>query len=121
MGLGPLSEENFNVRDFLDTEQMMESEIENCEFWVTANRIVRETGQPNYEKAKIPVNNKWNFEYLERELAEYKDKKVLQFFKFGWELNAEGTELQEEVPRNQEGARENTDKVQQYLLKEREA
>ena len=46
---------------------------------------------------------------------------MLQFFKFGWELNAEGTELQEEVPRNQEGARENTDKVQQYLLKEREA
>ena len=30
--------------DYLDVENMTETEIDHCEFWVTANRIMCESG-----------------------------------------------------------------------------
>ena len=94
---------------------MTEDKIEFCEFWVSANRVVRSTGKPNFAEAKVQVNYKWDFDYLEEELKEYKDKEVLKFFKYGWELNATDTEEQGEVLRNQAGARINKEKVHNYL------
>ena len=35
--------EGFNIRDFIKEEEMSESEIDHCEFWLSANILVRET------------------------------------------------------------------------------
>ena len=67
--------ESFNIRDFLDTSNMTEAEIDCCEFWVTANRFCRESGCMNFEGKCIIVNNEWNLEQMEEWLADYEDKK----------------------------------------------
>ena len=33
----------FNIQDYLDVENMTEEEIDRCEFWITANRLCRES------------------------------------------------------------------------------
>ena len=48
--------DGFNIRDFIKEGEMTEEEVNRCEFWVSANRIVRETGEDNHKKAKIQVN-----------------------------------------------------------------
>ena len=51
-------DEGFNVRDFLETSNMTEAQIDYCEFWTTANRIVHESGMHNYREAKIQCERK---------------------------------------------------------------
>ena len=110
--------ENFNIRDFLDTQAMTKAEIDQCEFWISAHRRVKMSGKHNFQGEQILVNNKWNFAYLEDNLSEYKDKQVLDFFKYGWPLNASNTEILQTYPRNQAGARQNPDKLNAYLEQE---
>ena len=108
----------FNVRDYIDTKNMTEEQINKCEFWVTANARVRTSGKANYEQEKIQVNDKWNFQYLERKLDTYEDKEVIKFFRYGWPLNARETKEQEGLPDNQKGAKNNKEQVRRYLDKE---
>ena len=58
----------FNIRDFLDTDNMSEEEISHCEFWVTANRRVRESGKLNHEQERIQVNQQWNLDIMDERL-----------------------------------------------------
>ena len=108
----------FNVRDFLNTSKMTEEEIDYCEFWVNANRLVRESGSHNFEELKIQVNNKLNFSYLEKTLVNYEDKNVVEFLKYGWPLNAINTKTSCDIPPNQKGARENPEELEKYVLAE---
>ena len=95
-------DEGFNMRDFIEEGEMRESEIDRCEFWLTANRIVRESNKLNYEECKIEVNSNWNLSLMEKWLENYEDKEVIEFLKYGWLLNAHNTEINNTVPRNQE-------------------
>ena len=98
---------------------MSESEIDRCEFWVTANRLVRESNLPNCKKAKIQVNYDWNFGYLEEALTEFENKEeILGFFKYGWPLNAKDTAQLDKVPPNQAGANSNQDQLTKFINKE---
>ena len=108
----------FNIRNFLDTEVMTEKEIDRCEFWVTANRIVRESGKENWEGAKIQVNNTWDLEKFEQWLEGYEDQRVIDYLRYGWPLNASDTHQDATIPRNQAGARQHPDKIRAYLQKE---
>ena len=67
---------NFDIRNFLDCDSMTQEEIDRCEFWVTAYRWVSLSDCHNFQQEKILVNHKWNFEYLERELAIIKISKL---------------------------------------------
>ena len=91
------------------------------EFWVNANRVVRETRKFNHEEACIQVNYDWDLDTLDEWLKDYKDRKLPEFLKYGWPLNAYNTEINENMPRNQEGARENPEEIRKYLKKELEA
>ena len=82
------------------------------------NRIVRETGEWNQNKARIKVNDNWNLDKLEEWLSEYEDKKVIEYLKYGWPLNSENTTTLEEIPDNQKGARMNTEQVNKYIQDE---
>ena len=80
---------DFNIRDYLDLSNMTEAEVDRCKFWVSANRIVRQSGDYNYKKEKILVNSNWNIQLLEEKLRNYHGKELLGFIKYGWPLNAE--------------------------------
>ena len=110
----------FNIRDFLDTKNMSAEEIDRCEFWVNANRLVRESEVHNYKKERIPVNTNWNLEVLEEMLCNYEDKEVLEFIKFGWPLNADNMTINSEKPKNQAGANAHPTEIDQYIKTELE-
>ena len=112
--------EGFNIWNFLETEEMSQEEIDRCEFWVTANRITRESGVPNFAKAKIQVNTSWNFEKLEEWLQFYEDKELINYLKYSWPLNAINTIEDHSLPSNQKGARENPEDIRAFLRKELE-
>ena len=97
---------------------MMQEEIDHCEFWVTANRLVRTSGKHNFEHEKIQVNQEWDLDLMENWLRDYKDKEVLKYLKYRWPLNAHEMEINEEIPQNQAGARSNPKEVQEYLHRE---
>ena len=111
-------EDGFNVRDYIAVGEMTEKEIERCEFWIQANRIVRETGKSNLAEAKIEVNSNWDLNTMEQWLEGYHDQKVIQFLKYGWPLNAKETAVNSEVPENQKGARTNKEDIRKYLKEE---
>ena len=67
---------------------MTEQEIDRCEFWVNANRLVRESGKPNYEGERIRVNFEWNLDLFHEMAARFHDQDLLQFLTYGWPLNA---------------------------------
>ena len=100
---------------------MSQSEIDRCEFWVSANAIVRDSRLPNFKKARIQVNTDWNFEYIEQQLRKFQHPDtdfILDMFKFGWPLNAKDTEINDLPPDNQKGARLNPGEIDKYLKKE---
>ena len=72
------------MRDFLNTSNISEKQIDRCEFWVSAHRKVMESGTYNHLGEKILVNNRINFDYLESKLSNYGDKEVIEFLKYGW-------------------------------------
>ena len=111
-------DEGFNIRDFIEQGEMEEDEINRCEFWVMANRVIRETGKPNHEEAQILVNTNWNLEQLETWLEEYPDKQLMEYLRFGWPLNSKNIKEDISIPRNQKGARENTEQIRKYLKDE---
>ena len=110
--------EGFNIRDFIREGEMSESEIDYCEFWLSANRLVRETEGENFETTKITVNSTWNLEKLEEWLEGYEDKEVIKYLQYGWPLNAHNTETQQKIPRNQEGVRNNPHALKHFITKE---
>ena len=60
-------------------------------------------------------------ELLSSWLEGYEDKEVIDYLKYRWPLNANDTEINEERPQNQKGARSNTKEVREYLTKEHKA
>ena len=109
------------MRELLWADRMTEKEIKHAEFWVNSYYDVKSSEKINAAGCRIQVNHKWNFGFVEKELAEYSDKRVLDFFKFGWPLNAKNTEVNTNIPCNQAGARSNLVEVRKYLKKERES
>ena len=79
---------------------MTEDQIDYCEFWVTAHYKVKEREQHNADGIQIQVNNRLNFDYLEKELQDYPDREVIKYFKYGWPLNANNTVKDESIPPN---------------------
>ena len=106
---------NFNIRNFLHCKNMSEEEISRCKFWITANRIIRETGRHNFERAKIPVTYSWNLNMLENWLKDYHDKDLINYLRYSWPLNAQNTEENTNIPKNQTGAIMNETEVDKYI------
>ena len=54
-------------------------------------------------------------------MKDYDDRKVLEYLRFGWPLNAYDTQENSKIPPNQKGAREHPDEIRSYLKKELKA
>ena len=111
-------DEHFNVRNYLDLNSLNEEQINRCEFWTTANRLVRQSGKCNFEGERIEVNDKWNLNRLEEWLVDYHDRELVNLLRYGWPLNAKDTAQQDDVPENQKGAKQNPEKIKAYLKEE---
>ena len=111
-------QKGFNIRNFIKEGEMTEEEIDKCEFWVNANRIIRESKKENHEEAKIPVNTNWNLELMQKWLEDYHDTKLIEYLIYGWPLNAVNTAINEEIPKNQKGATEHPQQIRKYLADE---
>ena len=94
------------------------AEVERCEFWVTANRLVRELGRHNADGLQIRVNNNWNLQQMDKSLEGYNDREIIKYLKYGWPLNANNTALDDTIPNNQLGARQHPMEVNKYLQDE---
>ena len=88
-------------------------------FWVQSNYKVRASGEINANAERIEVNPPCDCELLDEWLRTYHDRKVIDYMKFGWPLNAFNTEKNTSTPPNQKGARSNIEQVKQYLINER--
>ena len=73
------------------------------------------------KKTRLLVNQHWNLDLMENWLTNYEDKQVIEYLKFGWPLNAHNTKMDNSIPLNQLGARNNPEKVCEYLKAERKA
>ena len=94
---------------------MSKAEINRCEFWVSANRIVTQSNKHNFEQEKIQVNHRRDFRAFEEMLEGYHNMKILQYLKYGFPLNSYNTEVNEEMPCNQAGARAHPEEVSKYI------
>ena len=88
------------------------------ERWLKANKRVRDSGKCNADGLKIPVPSSWNIELFEFYLQDYHDKDIIKYFKFGWPIDLDRMEVNQETPINQKGARQNIDKLRSYVKNE---
>ena len=65
----------------------------NVQFWLHANKVVRDSGVPNYLQARIRVPSKFNFQYLETKLANYPNNCLLDYLKFGFPIEHDGRDV----------------------------
>ena len=48
---------------------------------------VRASSKPNYLVARVPVHTHWDLDLLENLLADYEDKLVVDFLRYGWPMS----------------------------------
>ena len=82
------------------------------------HRAVRQSGVHNFQKCRLPVSTQVNTQFLEHELVNYHDFKVVEFLKFGFPINYEGPELGETRTTNHKGAVDFPDEIGEYIKKE---
>ena len=81
--------------------------------------IIRDTGQPNYKYARIPIKSGLKVETWEKYLRDYSDKRVLQCIKFGFPLSLiNPNELNNTQITNHFSACQYPKQVQKYIDKE---
>ena len=99
-------------------EKATQEQINRAQFWVNAHYKVKATGEPNFKKAKIKVNSNWKIDEMNELLSDYHDKDIMKYITYGWPLNAKDTAINEEVPENQTGAKNNSEEIDKYIEKE---
>ena len=88
-------------------------------FMVSANSDVRKSGQPNFKGCRIPVPSNFNFEYLGREMADYRDKDILLLLRYGCPINFEGNpETLAHTCKNHKGVTDFPEQVDAFLKRE---
>ena len=81
--------------------------------------IIRDTGQPNYKVARIPIESGLNVAAWEKYLENYSDKRIIQYIKFGFPLSLiDPHELNNTKVTNHFSACQYPQQVQEYIDKE---
>ena len=95
--------------------------IDSVETLLKVAEVIRNTGQPNYKAARIPIESDLNIEAWERYLRDYSDKRVIQYIKFGFPLSLNDPhELNNTKVTNHFSACQYPQQVQEYIDKEME-
>lgn len=83
------------------------------------NYLIRKSKKPNAHGLRIPIRSRWNFEYLEESLKNYKDNEVVEYLKYGWPIGHDGRPTNTTIPKNQKGAQQNPEALRTYIEKEK--
>lgn len=97
-----------------------------CSEKVIWHQVVKKSGVFNFQKCRIPVNNKINTKFLRRLLSnfQYKDTLVCDLLEFGFPIGFEGDEnsfcskKSEQAIKNYKGANDFPEEIEKYLIKE---
>ena len=85
------------------TAQTNDNVDSHMQFYLTANRVIRKSGQPNFKKCKMPIPSTFNFDFIEFYLSDYTDN-TAQLLKFGFPLGNVGQTGSTKIPKNHIGA-----------------
>ena len=88
------------------------------QFVVNANERVCKSGLPNFLGERIPVGLAFNFAYLEDKLKFYEHKRVIQFLKFGFPIDHDGSAVTHNIKNHQGAAHQYAGQIQEYLQQE---
>ena len=114
---GYLAQESTDFR-FVGPDRLPQS-IDTVDQFVKVAEIIQSTGLPNYKMARIPVSSALNIQAWEHYLAEYPDKRVLQYLKFGFPLSlSDNHDLHDTDISNHASAMQHPKAVMEYLNKE---
>ena len=101
--------------------------VDNIEQFLNAHDLVNNSGKFNFEYCKIPVNDRFNMQYIRSLLTDYKDDQICDLVEFGFPIGYLGSEDFPEINqkslwkfRNHKGALEFSDSMLAYLTKESE-
>ena len=83
--------------------------------WVEANKQIRRSGLINAKGCKIEIPSVWNIELFEELLSGYEDMEIIKYLHYGWPVELSKKLNVLPPPVNQKGARDNPDKVLNYL------
>ena len=98
-------------RDLIDI-----SSIDQC---LNIANVIQDTGRPNYRQARIPIRSGLNLQAWEHRLANYPDKFLFQYLKFGLPLSLTNIDdLKTSNTSNHPSALAYPNAVQDYLNKE---
>ena len=93
-------------------------EVDNIHESLSIAQVIKSTGVSNYELARIPIKSDLNLDAWEHYLLDYPDKRLLQYFKFGFPLSLKNPdELSNTQVVNHYSALQYPDQVQQYIEK----
>ena len=73
-----------------DTVALVSSGKDFIKYMVLVDKAVHDSRKPNFIGCQIPVPSGLNFDYLEKELANYKDCDILLLLRYGCPINYEG-------------------------------
>ena len=82
--------------------------------------LVRKGGYPNRFGARIPVKSKWNLERMKDLLADYEDKEVVEWMKYGWPSGRlPSLPCPKKTYKNHKGAVDHPEALISYINKEK--
>ena len=94
--------------------------IKNTNQYLRIADTIRNTGLPNYRKARLPIKSGLNFKAWEHHLRDYPDKRLIQYIKFDFPLSLQDShELAKTDIANHLSATRYPDQVSSYLDKEK--
>ena len=98
-----------------DRQEVCIDSIEKC---LHISQIIRSTSEPNYRVARFPLKSGLNVEAWESKLADYPDKRVINYLKFGFPLSLiDHDGLNNKQVTNHYSALAHSQAVQEYLDK----
>ena len=87
-------------------------------FLLDAHFSVKASGCYNYQGLQILLPSKFNFEFIEKHLKNYRDQQVVKFLKFGFPVDCKLSSSNPGRPANHKGATQFKDQVHEALYKE---
>ena len=114
-GFLSLEETNF---EFIGPDRDL-CEYKNIDQVIKIAEIIKETGLSNYKQARFPIKSDLNLPAWEKYLADYPDKRIFQYLKFGFPLSLTNPDvIHNQVIDNHFSALQYPVAIQQYLDKE---
>ena len=88
------------------------------DFMIWANIKVHKSGLPNFKGECIQILSNFKYDYIEKMLANYHDKEIMDLLKFGFLLSHNGVSGLKAIPKNHKGVRDWPEQMQKILNKE---